>query len=681
VITEQGYYEFHNWFDSLVWYPLGRIVGTTIFPGLMATAGLAHWLLHLVNVPVSIRNVCVILSPAFASFTAWITFAFAREVGKSPRRSGEAVGLTAAALVAVVPGYVSRSVAGSYDNEAVAIFALVNTFFMFMRAVNTGSLLWAGLSSVAYYYMVAAWGGYVFLANIIPLYALVMVLSGRFSHRLYVAYNTWYILGTIYAMQVAFVGFQPVSTSEHLLPFLVFGMFQVIAAFRTLGAHLPRAEFIAVLRLGGAAVASVAAFMGAVLWATGYVAPWTGRFYSLLDPLHLTFVGTQLVKSVSEHQPPAWSSFFFDFHFLMVALPAGVYMCFRDVTDGSVFAIVYALMAMWFSGSMVRLMLVLAPVMAVVGGIALSETLQAHAAILKGPAPASASASASASGADAEASGAGKSGGSSASTASSAASKTASTPEQSNRRLTSLVVLIASCVLLSSYATHCTYVTSEAYSSPSIVLSARSGAGRVIFDDYREAYFWIRQNTAPDAKILSWWDYGYQLASMANRTTIVDNNTWNNTHIATVGYIMASPEKTAYQMMRRLDVDYVLVIFGGALGYGSDDIAKFLWMARISGGVFPQIKEADYLSGGRYSVGADVSKAMRRSMMFKMCYHRFGDHRTDYGRAPGWDRVRNQEIPQAKNIKLKYISEAYTTEHWLVRVYAVNKPHNRKTNW
>lgn len=28
------------------------------------------------------------------------------------------------------------------------------------------------------------------------------------------------------------------------------------------------------------------------------------------------------------------------------------------------------------------------------------------------------------------------------------------------------------------------------------------------------------------------WDYGYQIAGMADRTTLVDNNTWNNTHIA-----------------------------------------------------------------------------------------------------------------------------------------------------
>lgn len=53
-------------------------------------------------------------------------------------------------------------------------------------------------------------------------------------------------------------------------------------------------------------------------------------------------------------------------------------------------------------------------------------------------------------------------------------------------------------------------------------------------DDFREAYYWLRQNTDDKARIMSWWDYGYQIAGMGNRTTLVDNNTWNNSHIALV---------------------------------------------------------------------------------------------------------------------------------------------------
>jgi len=59
-------------------------------------------------------------------------------------------------------------------------------------------------------------GGYVFITNMIPLHALVLMLMGRFSDRLYVSYSTWYAIGTLASMQVPFVGFQPVSTSEHM---------------------------------------------------------------------------------------------------------------------------------------------------------------------------------------------------------------------------------------------------------------------------------------------------------------------------------------------------------------------------------------------------------------------------------------------------------------------------------
>ena len=41
---------------------------------------------------------------------------------------------------------------------------------------------------------------------------------------------------------------------------------------------------------------------------------------------------------------------------------------------------------------------------------------------------------------------------------------------------------------------------------------------------------------------------------------------------------MSSNESAAYDIMTELDVDYVLVIFGGVIGYSGDDINKFLWM-------------------------------------------------------------------------------------------------------
>jgi dolichyl-diphosphooligosaccharide--protein glycosyltransferase len=58
---------------------------------------------------------------------------------------------------------------------------------------------------------------------------------------------------------------------------------------------------------------------------------------------------------------------------------------------------------------------------------------------------------------------------------------------------------------------HCTWVTQAAYSSPSIVVARGNGPQDGVLDDFREAYGWIRENTADDATIMSWWDYGYQV--------------------------------------------------------------------------------------------------------------------------------------------------------------------------
>ena len=40
--------------------------------------------------------------------------------------------------------------------------------------------------------------------------------------------------------------------------------------------------------------------------------------------------------------------------------------------------------------------------------------------------------------------------------------------------------------------------------------------------------------------------------------------------ILTFSQAMSSPEDKAYEIMRELDVSYVLVIFGGLTGYASD---------------------------------------------------------------------------------------------------------------
>jgi dolichyl-diphosphooligosaccharide--protein glycosyltransferase len=635
-LVNEGIYNFHNWFDEGAWYPLGRIVGGTIYPGLMATAAVVFWLLNAVNITVNIRNVCVLLAPWFASNTAMATYFFAKEIKDS------STGLVAAAFISIVPGYISRSVAGSFDNEGIAIFALIFTYGTWVKAVNTGSLFWSAICALAYFYMVSAWGGYVFIINLIPLYVLVLLVTGRFSNRLYVAYCTVYVLGTLLSMQITFVGFQPVQSSEHMAAFGVFGLLQLFAASNWVKGQMTPENFKIFYRTSLIVLIGLVVSTLTIATLTGYISPWTGRFYSLLDPTYAKD-NIPIIASVSEHQPTTWASFFFDLHALVFLFPAGLYFCFKKLTDANIFLIMYGITSVYFAGVMVRLMLVLAPVACVLGAVAITSTLQTYMQYLNRP----------------------------------KGTRGKAIPSFPIQKELSYTMVFGISLLLVFYAWHCTWVTSEAYSSPSIVLAARQQDGsRMIFDDFRESYRWLSQNTAPDARIMSWWDYGYQISAMANRTVLVDNNTWNNSHIAQVGKAMASREEDAIKILRQLDVDYILVLFGGLTGYASDDINKFLWMVRIGGSTDKNIKEKDYYTPqGEFKIDKDGSPLMLNCLMYKMCYYRFGEVYTERDKPTGYDRVRNAEIGN-KNVELDYIEEAYTSQHWLVRIYKVNPEEN-----
>ena len=115
------------------------------------------------------------------------------------------------------------------------------------------------------------------------------------------------------------------------------------------------------------------------------ISPWTGRFYSLLDPSYAKN-NIPIIASVSEHQPTSWSSFYFDlqlhvfmfpgnyppggrfldwppvllinlslFHFLIPPPPSpllstvGLYFCFSKLTDQNIFIILYGVTSIYFA--------------------------------------------------------------------------------------------------------------------------------------------------------------------------------------------------------------------------------------------------------------------------------------------------------------------------------------------
>lgn len=63
------------------------------------------------------------------------------------------LGLFSAAMMAIVPAYISRSVAGSYDNEGVAIFALVFTYYLWVKSGTVTSIFGLTFASKNWVYV------------------------------------------------------------------------------------------------------------------------------------------------------------------------------------------------------------------------------------------------------------------------------------------------------------------------------------------------------------------------------------------------------------------------------------------------------------------------------------------------------------------------------------------------
>lgn len=292
-----GWKRFITWFDYKVWYPLGRPVGTTIYPGMQITAvAIKNFIL---KDRMSLNDVCCYIPAWFGSLATFFTGLLAYEcsipscisnnlqpskkssfgsllecipivrniyrqlllptfksifktseyfllkdfrflqIPTSRRRyadlSSPAIecGLFAAAIMSIVPAHIMRSMGGGFDNESIAVTAMTLTFWLWTRSLRDSigwleASMFGCLTGVAYFYMVAAWGGYVFVVNLIGCHAAVLIVLGRYSTKVHRAYTSFYIVGTVLAICVPVVGLTPLKSLEQLGPCAIFLVCQIL---------------------------------------------------------------------------------------------------------------------------------------------------------------------------------------------------------------------------------------------------------------------------------------------------------------------------------------------------------------------------------------------------------------------------------------------------------------------
>ena len=703
-LWQHGWKKFSQWFDYMSWYPLGRPVGTTIYPGMQATSCLIK---KFILPGWSINDICCFVPAWFGVLATLATALIAYEcsvgiMGSSPATpekkggpqkfssilndvpvvkqiyqltfvpstamvlnflettTGSNWGLAmhgstelatpalesavvTAFIMSMVPAHLMRSVAGGYDNESIAMFAMTITFYCWVRALRgtTVNWMWSILSGVAYFYMVAAWGGYVFVLNLIGVHATVLVLLGRYSTKLHRAYTCFYLIGTALAIQVPVVGWTPLKSMEQLGPLVAFLAFQMIEAVEIIKRKrnlTTKQTWILRIQLFGAA-AILAFGVGYVLAEAGYFGPISSRVRGLF--VKHTKTGNPLVDSVAEHQPASAGAYLQYLDVLVHLVPIGFGLtALLYFHDASSFLIVYAVAAYYFSAKMVRLILLTAPIASILSGIAIARLLAWGMSAIFGQNAPSLMVLFSASGDEVVVEAKEEMNTKLTKDEKSKKKKeeddndllaaTATAVEESTQvKSENIVVRVIRFAAFSYIVFMCKDQAQDFYkkchelsfhlSHPTIIQKGRTQSGEtVLVDDYREAYWWLRDNTPEDARVMAWWDYGYQIAGIANRTTIADGNTWNHEHIALLGRTLTSPLKEGHRIARHL-ADYVLLWTGG----GGDDVAKSPHMRRIANSVYRFLCPRDPTCR---SFGVDQhgnpTPTMKESLLYQLHQHK-----------------------------------------------------------
>jgi len=678
-LAEHGWHAFFHWFDYKVWYPLGRPVGTTIYPGMQITS-VAIWRLlpYVMKAPLSLNDVCCLVPAWFGVSATMALGAFTAECTGT-----WSAGVASAAIMAIIPAHIMRSVAGGYDNESIALTAMCGTFYCWVRSLRADAHVSDGratrdcytfgvLTGLAYVYMVAAWGGYVFVLNMIGVHAAALVMLGRYSSKLHRAYSLFFVIGTLGATRVPPVNLAPLKSLEQMGPLLVFIVMQMLE-YVEVQRRRKKLSFkqVLLLRLKVAVPCGLVLLMlAAALYPTGYFGPLSARVRSLF--VKHTRTGNPLVDSVAEHQPANEQAYQHYLSHIYSIAPIGFGLSLLRWTDANLFLVLYGAVAYYFSNKMARLIILLGPVASALGGTAIGAAFdqlilrsiqRAMGWVVGVPVEEETEAPAGESAKVRRRKEAVKHKIDGLDRAKAVADMTVRTVDKVYNHPFSLAIRLALGLWL-VYASVPTaldfydysHKLAESLSQPQIMFKAKLYNGQeVMVDDYREAYWWLRDHTPQDARVMAWWDYGYQITGIGERTTIADGNTWNHEHIATLGLILSAPEHKAHSIARHL-ADYVLVWAGG----GGDDLAKSPHMARIGNSVYRDICPGDpTCSQFGFYQGGVPTPMMEQALLYKL---------VSYGR---------KDVPVNESL----FQHVFTSKYGKVRIFKIRRVSLKSKKW
>ncbi len=554
-VAQNGFGAFFTWYDHSTWVPFGRDMTTTSYIGVPFTSAFFYLVVNAMGIPVSVTTVSIVLPAFMGALTTIVAYFFGREVHNNT------VGMLSALFLAFMPAFIQRTIVGFYDNEMIGVFAIVLTMFLFIRSLKRGSAFSGVAAGFALAYLLASWGAGDFILGLLALYGLLMLVGGKYSKRLLTSYLITVTLGVFLGALVPRNGFSSLTSMTYLAAIGIGGLlafyeiWQRIATYREatanvltphmkpiiLGVISPLVGIVAYFIYGSSSELSITTTSSNPINVIG------GKFMNVINPFFR--LDQRIFASVAEHLPSPWASFYQTLLILIIFFPLGMYFLYSRGRDEDLFLLLFGATAVYFTGSMIRLSLILAPAAAILAAVAVNGILAPFAKVV---------------------------------TQQSVFERrrfrmsSSLTTEHAIAAFAFLGLILSVNIILGV-----TYV-SDGIRPPEFASANLSAATEQQVTDWQTSMTYIR-NVIPGATIASWWDYGYWINSASGADTIVDNATFNRTQIALMGYaLMALNFTESLRTLQNWNATHVLVYWGHRTSFFGGDDGKWPWMVRIA---------------------------------------------------------------------------------------------------
>ncbi|HKZ94872.1 MAG TPA: STT3 domain-containing protein [Candidatus Bathyarchaeia archaeon] len=579
-IVQNGYGHWLTWQDTMSWWPWGRDVGYTAFPGLAIVAATLYNIFNALGVPMvpsyaagplasdPVYNFVIMFPVVMATLTCLAIYFWGKDIG------GKEVGLFTAFFLALNGSYIGRTALGFFDDETIGVFSIIMYSLFFLRAVEKerpikSSILYSIAGGLSLGLLFTAWGASRYPVGVTLLFVMVLLFLRRYSTNLLVSYGITYAVALAIAINVPHL--QGIRFLLEITNIAVFGVFALLCAFE-MGHRIKTPRMKSIFVLGTIAV-GVAAF--ATLYAFGYIQPIAGRYLSVINPFDVgAREANPIIVSVQEHRPAAWGTLYYDLGVGILFIPVGFYFAAQNPTNRNIYLILFGLTSIYFASTFVRLTLILAPALCILWALALTRVLKPFITLLREK-PLTFKAKMRLEG-------------------------------HVGREFSAALLILIFLLLTVTFVFPSTEsrirgdpfprVMEQAYVPVTIAAASLPIKPDQTVPDWFDALNWMYYNLPSDAVIASWWDYGYWITTIADKRSLVDNATFNTTQIEQVGLMFMSNETGSIEVLDRFNelgqnrgssskVDYVVAFFtfdnqGNDVGYGEE--SKWRWMANIA---------------------------------------------------------------------------------------------------